>query len=426
MCREILRAILTSLNSLPNASFTFDDIGLWPVGVVSALEGSGILKRGGTAQTVTCDGCENACVEDVEFSRDGEGSVIGYVVCRERDDIGRVRIAPERLRTWEINPGGLAAFISRQLGEEAEDLLPGRLWLLGTIQADGTGTDLLLARGLGWPDGDQILRNARSRTRGRPAVLVVPTPTLQADSFETVPLADVLRLDEEGLAVDAAPIRQAAERARMASGRYPQGCRYLFRKGVDTWVLVYDGNEVSPPLKNSKGLHYLAFLLANPGRTFHALQIVHEVDGKPYDPNEILSAMSAEELEEQGLSVSGFTDAGDIMDDKYEADVRRQIKQLEKKLDLAKTRGDQHSANEIETELGQYRRALAEGIGRSGRHRSFGNAPEKARVAVTQAIKRVLNKLNKQHPALYQHLAASVRTGTECTYNPTTPIDWEF
>jgi len=46
--------------------------------------------------------------------------------------------------------------------------------------------------------------------------------------------------------------------------------------------------------------------------------------------------------------------------------------------------------------------------------------------AVSALIYDEEHKLNKQHPALYQHLAASVRTGTECTYNPTTPIDWEL
>ena len=97
MCREILKTVLASLDDPLSASFTFDDICGWPECMLRALESGGILNRGGNAQTVVCDGCGEACVEDVEFSRDGDGSLAAYVICGGRCDIGRVRVAPERL-----------------------------------------------------------------------------------------------------------------------------------------------------------------------------------------------------------------------------------------------------------------------------------------------------------------------------------------
>lgn len=410
-----------SLDSLPNASFTFDDVSLWPGGVLSALESAGVLKRGGNALTVTCDGCGESCLEDVEFCPDGNGSLVGYVLCQKRDDIGRVRVAPDRLRTWEISLAGLATVISQQLGEEAQELLPGRLWMVGSVEADGARTEILLARGLGRPDGDRILSEAKRRNRGRSAVIMSPTPINSQAFLEIVPLDEVLQLDGNELRVDTSAIRQALERAQLAGAGALSSCRYMFNRGVDTWAIVYDGNAVHPPLRNTKGLAYLAFLLANPDKQFYALQIIHEVEGKPYTPEESLSSLSAEQLDEYGLSVSGFTDAGEIMDEDYEADVRRRITEFERRRESAEAMGDLDAVAKAESQLKQYKRALSAGIGKYGRHRTQGNALDKARVAVTQAIGRALKKLREQCPALYEHLRSNLHTGTTCKYTPPPP-----
>jgi hypothetical protein len=51
---------------------------------------------------------------------------------------------------------------------------------------------------------------------------------------------------------------------------------------------------------------------------------------------------------------------------------------------------------------------------------------ERARLAVTKAIKIVLARIDVAHPGLGRHLRATVRRGYYCTYlpDPRTPIAW--
>ena len=51
-----------------------------------------------------------------------------------------------------------------------------------------------------------------------------------------------------------------------------------------------------------------------------------------------------------------------------------------------------------------------------------------ARLNMTRAIKAALANIATHHPALGQHLRATVRTGTYCSYtpDPRLPIDWQL
>ena len=52
---------------------------------------------------------------------------------------------------------------------------------------------------------------------------------------------------------------------------------------------------------------------------------------------------------------------------------------------------------------------------------------EQARLNVSRAIHSVLARLDELHPALADHLRATVRTGRECCYrpDPRVPIRWK-
>jgi hypothetical protein len=55
-----------------------------------------------------------------------------------------------------------------------------------------------------------------------------------------------------------------------------------------------------------------------------------------------------------------------------------------------------------------------------------GRSSEQARLNVTRAIRSVMTRLDDVHPALAEHLKATVRTGTKCSYrpDPRVPIRW--
>jgi hypothetical protein len=56
----------------------------------------------------------------------------------------------------------------------------------------------------------------------------------------------------------------------------------------------------------------------------------------------------------------------------------------------------------------------------------MGSPTERARVNIARAIKLALRKIMEHHPALSQHLATTIKTGTYCSYIPDVrlPITW--
>ncbi|HYV56125.1 MAG TPA: hypothetical protein VE911_01215, partial [Candidatus Nitrosopolaris sp.] len=71
---------------------------------------------------------------------------------------------------------------------------------------------------------------------------------------------------------------------------------------------------------------------------------------------------------------------------------------------------------------------LARATGLGGRERRVGSAAERARLNATMAIKSAMKRIAENNPALGRHLAATVRTGRFCSYNPDprSTISWDI
>ena len=71
---------------------------------------------------------------------------------------------------------------------------------------------------------------------------------------------------------------------------------------------------------------------------------------------------------------------------------------------------------------------LAAAVGLGGRDRRSSSDAERARSAVTKRIKEAINRIGKVMPALGRHLAARIKTGYFCSYNPhpDRPVAWKF
>jgi hypothetical protein len=71
---------------------------------------------------------------------------------------------------------------------------------------------------------------------------------------------------------------------------------------------------------------------------------------------------------------------------------------------------------------------LAAAVGLSGRDRVAGSSTERARVSVTKAIRSAIRRIAEREPALGDHLARHIRTGTYCAYasDPIQPITWRL
>jgi tetratricopeptide (TPR) repeat protein len=190
----------------------------------------------------------------------------------------------------------------------------------------------------------------------------------------------------------------------------------VFRREGEYWAIAYAGDAFR--LKDSKGLRYLARLLAERGQELHTLDLV--TGEQPHDRRE--------RVVEPGLSASRPRDAGEIIDARAKAEYRRRLAQLEEELEEARSFGDDERAARAAEERDFLVAELAGALGLGGRSRRAASPSERARVSVTRAIRAAIARIHEHSDALSEHLERTIRTGTFCSYmpDPHAPIDWQL
>jgi tetratricopeptide (TPR) repeat protein len=183
------------------------------------------------------------------------------------------------------------------------------------------------------------------------------------------------------------------------------GGRAVFRREGEYWTVVFDQDAFR--LKDTKGLQYLATLLAEPGREFHVLDLVADRSASP------AALTEAGELSSRPLG-----DVGAILDPQAKASYKRRLDELDDEIADAESMGDSERAERARSEREFIVRELAAGVGLGGRDRVAASASERARVNVTRAIKAAMDRIREHSPALDAHLTATIRTGTYCSYTP--------
>jgi tetratricopeptide (TPR) repeat protein len=186
----------------------------------------------------------------------------------------------------------------------------------------------------------------------------------------------------------------------------------VFRREGEYWSIAFEGDTFR--LRDSKGLRYLAVLLARPGHEVLALDLASvgpERGGPGPAPDDGLS------LEGGGI---------EVLDRQARDAYRRRLEDLRDSVVEAESWGDTERAARAREEMEFLARELAAGMGLGGRPRSAVSPAERARQSVTKAIKGALARVSEQSPALGAHLGTTVRTGTFCSYtpDPRAPIAW--
>jgi tetratricopeptide (TPR) repeat protein len=179
----------------------------------------------------------------------------------------------------------------------------------------------------------------------------------------------------------------------------------VFRREGDYWSVVFDGRTVR--VRDLKGMRYLARLLAEPGRELHVLDLV---------------------AAEGGESKVAPGDAGEHLDERAKQAYRRRLEEIDDDIEQARTLGDAERAAQAEAERDFLVRELSRAVGLGGRDRRASSASERARAAVTRAIRQAMARIGEHHPPLGEHLDRAIRTGTYCAYlpDPRAPVAWRF
>ena len=205
--------------------------------------------------------------------------------------------------------------------------------------------------------------------------------------------------------------RSSPQRVRHSAPSSPAEEGTFGRQG-DFWEVSFGGETTLQ--RHAVGLQYLQILLCHPGREFHVLDLVAQ--SRPEGDADMVDAVVAE----PGLDLSGPTGSqGGLGTDQRRAYTAR-LGRIEEELQTA----DALSAARLREERQLLAEEVATAIGARGGGRS--RDVEKARTSVQRAVRRSTGRIRSAHEILGQHLDASIRTGTYCSYqpDPRVPIVW--
>jgi CheY-like chemotaxis protein/uncharacterized membrane protein len=191
----------------------------------------------------------------------------------------------------------------------------------------------------------------------------------------------------------------------------------LFRREGEFWTVAFEGSAFR--LRDSKGLHYIAALLREPGRERHSLDLVG---------SQAPSGSAVHVTTDAGVGLHAAGDAGPVLDPQAKAQYRARLDELEQELREAEQWNDPERAARAKEERELLAHELASAVGLGGHDRKVGSDAERARINVTRAIKAVLDRIAEHSPALAGHFEATLRTGTFCSYvpDPRSPLRWEL
>ena len=185
----------------------------------------------------------------------------------------------------------------------------------------------------------------------------------------------------------------------------------IFRHEGAFWTVAWDEGVVR--LKDTRGLRYLAHLLARPGQEVHVLDLVAAVHAEP-----------GKEARRHLASA----DAGTVLDATARTAYRRRLADLRAEFEEATAYGDLGRTDRLRAEMDFLAEQLASAMGIGGAARRVGGPSERARSAVTQSIRSTLKHLVQAAPALNEPLARRIRTGVFCAYepDPSRPVAWQL
>lgn len=229
-------------------------------------------------------------------------------------------------------------------------------------------------------------------------------------------LAEVVRRSRDLRAVIAGPDGTRAPRPAApapAPAPAPADGPALRRRG-EVWEIAWSGRVFS--VRDVKGLHHLARLLAEPEREFAAVDLVG---------GRAAAGADAGALAQEGLTAGGES-SGAVLDEQAKRAYRARLTELEEEIEEAAAFHDPEREAGARREREAIVAELAGALGLGGRDRAFTSTSERARVNATRAIRSAIDRVARADPALGRHLSLTVRTGAYCAYRPEPPAPrWE-
>ncbi len=193
-------------------------------------------------------------------------------------------------------------------------------------------------------------------------------------------------------------VEHIAQRPVTAVGR-AAGMLSCERRGLRWHLRLGDHLAV---LDGSKGMSYLASLIANPGFEISAVELAAGPGTAAESVNGSLTAGSSQP----------------VLDEAAKRAYKARLSQLDDDIEEHEANNDLVRAERARAERGWLIEELAAVTGLGGRTRNFADAAERARISVGKAIRRAIAQVTAVDPVIGDHLRSYVRTGMRCCYMP--------
>src|SRR5580658_9448411 len=139
-------------------------------------------------------------------------------------------------------------------------------------------------------------------------------------------------------------------------------------------------------------------------------------------------AASAEDLARTGAVAGDLGHAGEMLDAQAKADYQRRLTELDDELEEARELRNEERIAKAEDEKEALAHEIRRAVGLGGRDRRAASSSERARTAVTRAIRSALERISEQDRDLGRLLSTAIKTGTLCSYVPDDrlPVSWRL
>ena len=175
----------------------------------------------------------------------------------------------------------------------------------------------------------------------------------------------------------------------------------LAREG-EYWTVAW--SDRTGRVRDLKGLRYLAYLLASPGRDVHVYDLLALTEGAP--------------------AVEATSDV-EALDTRARASYRARLAELRVAIDAAEHASDTSATASLHAEVDRLEHALAAAYGLGSLRPAADASRERARKSVTNRLRSAVRRLATVVPELERHLAVALRTGTLCAYRPDRDVVWD-
>ena len=181
-----------------------------------------------------------------------------------------------------------------------------------------------------------------------------------------------------------------------------------FVKDKDVWHISYGRENVTVP--DRIGFGYIALLLRTPNQPVQAKRLL----GLSKSEDALLN------LVEDGYDTAEINDQFDLqhecLDDRARQEYKAEAARIASEIKDARDRCDDKKVNDLMNDLQAIEDQMSANTALGGKSRRFAGDSEKARISVTNAISRAIDKLAPHAPNTAAHLKSKIETGTSMTY----------